>query len=232
MRSLALLATAMAPAAAAAACEGELLHNNICLPAQWPPRIGLTRRSPTPPYLAAPPAVIRVDAGRQLFVDDFLIANATNTRRQWYQAQLLPTNPLLRPSRPWETVIDSGVAAPAFSRGFSGGIWWVPAARAFWLWYGCGAGEMQHFHQGTLRATCLATSPDGEPTPTHSALPLCHFTPSEKVGLGGAGLVWSKPTLTAQQCEGNADCIPGTNIVRNVSYGARPASPNTHTPPH
>ena len=63
MRSLALLATAMTPAAAAAACEGELLHNNIFLPAQWPPRVGLSRRAPTPPYLAAPPAVIRVDAG-------------------------------------------------------------------------------------------------------------------------------------------------------------------------
>ena len=108
------------------------------------------------------------------------------------------------------------MAEPAFSRGFSGGIWWVPSEGVFKLWYGCGAGEMpqahtqserllvmygctltgscdsRHFHQGTLRATCVAVSADGR--------------------------TWSKPVLTAAQCSGSDTCIAGTNIVHNVSY--------------
>ena len=33
-----------------------------------------------PPYLVSPPAVIPIDVGRQLFVDDFLIEQTTLTR--------------------------------------------------------------------------------------------------------------------------------------------------------
>lgn len=51
---------------------------------------------------------------------------------------------------------------------------------------------MPHFNQGTLRATCVAVSTDGRQ--------------------------WDKPVLTAAQCSGSTTCIPGTNIVHNVSY--------------
>lgn len=65
-------------------CAGEMLFNGICLPLLWPPRVELSREPPTPRYLSAPPAVIRIDLGRQLLVDDFLIASTNNTRRRWY----------------------------------------------------------------------------------------------------------------------------------------------------
>ena len=60
---------------------GEVLYNGIVLPTPWPPR----RRSITTiperaPYLASPPDVIKIDIGRQLFVDDFLIERTTLQR--------------------------------------------------------------------------------------------------------------------------------------------------------
>ena len=59
----------------------ETLYNGITLASPWPPR----QRFPdehlvTPPYLADPPAVIPIDVGRQLFVDDFLIEETTMWR--------------------------------------------------------------------------------------------------------------------------------------------------------
>ncbi|MCX6621554.1 MAG: hypothetical protein NTY38_10830, partial [Acidobacteria bacterium] len=55
------------------ASAGEVLYNGIELPAVWPPRpAALTLEPPPPPpYLVQPPAVIPIDVGRQLFVDDF-----------------------------------------------------------------------------------------------------------------------------------------------------------------
>jgi len=55
---------------------GETLYNGIVLPEKWPPN-GKERLPLDPmqvPYLDNPPAVIPIDLGRQLFVDDFLIA--------------------------------------------------------------------------------------------------------------------------------------------------------------
>ena len=49
------------------------LYNGIRLPAPWPPRLAtLTNEPMAVPYLATP-AVIPIDLGRQLFVDNFLI---------------------------------------------------------------------------------------------------------------------------------------------------------------
>ena len=92
---------------------GEVLPNGIELPAAWPPNYtGVTydvaRRdaafrflSPMPvPYLDRPPAVIPIDLGRQLFLDDFLIEN-TNLRRTWHRARLHPGSPVLKPSLNW-----------------------------------------------------------------------------------------------------------------------------------
>src|SRR5262245_15080691 len=65
-----------------AAEPGETLYNGIVLPRPWPPRLAdfptSVETDPiTPPYLISPPAVIPIDIGRQLFVDDFLIAETT-----------------------------------------------------------------------------------------------------------------------------------------------------------
>ena len=57
-----------------AAAPGETLYNGIALASPWPPDNRHLSPDPiTPPYLADPPAVIPIDVGRQLFVDDFLI---------------------------------------------------------------------------------------------------------------------------------------------------------------
>eukprot|EP01051_Picozoa_sp_SAG22_P007330 SAG22_NODE_512_length_9579_cov_27.293143_6_plen_1042_part_00 len=56
-------------------CDGELLHNNICLPKQWPPPTPDTDFSKdheaawnprNPGYLADPPPVIDISVGRQV----------------------------------------------------------------------------------------------------------------------------------------------------------------------
>ena len=61
--------------------RGELLYNGIRLPAQWPPRAKDLPDDPvTPPYLVVPPELIPIDMGRQLLVDDFLVAKTTLKR--------------------------------------------------------------------------------------------------------------------------------------------------------
>jgi len=91
-----------------AAKSGETLYNGIVLASPWPPRLS---DSPTsveqdpvvPPYLVSPPGVIPIDVGRQLFVDDFLIAETTLTRT-FHLARYHPASPVLKPDKPWERV--------------------------------------------------------------------------------------------------------------------------------
>ena len=61
----------------------ERLYNNIILPEAWPPRYQETTLDrPLPvPYLDHKPDVIDISVGRQLFVDDFLIAD-TDLQRE------------------------------------------------------------------------------------------------------------------------------------------------------
>ncbi len=137
------------------ALAGEVLYNGIELPAPWPPRRdGLTYEvfrnqaslkyfAPMAvPYLEKPPAVIPIDLGRQLFVDDFLIEN-TNLRRTFHLAQYHPASPVLKPDRKWEQG-DRGPRALVFSDG----VWYDPQDRLFKMWY-LGYG------------TCYAVSRDG-----------------------------------------------------------------------
>ena len=66
---------------ALAAAVDRTLYNGIVLPRRG--RHGSSSRTSTPitpPYLADPPAVIPIDVGRQLFVDDFLIEETTLER--------------------------------------------------------------------------------------------------------------------------------------------------------
>src|SRR5438876_966845 len=84
--------------------SGEaVLYNGIPLPKEWPPRT-LDPQSiepPPVPYLDAPPAVIPIDVGRQLFVDEFLIDHTT-LRRTVHLPERYAGNPILRPETPLE----------------------------------------------------------------------------------------------------------------------------------
>ena len=134
---------------------GEVLYNGIVLPTPWPPR----RRSITTiperaPYLASPPDVIKIDIGRQLFVDDFLIEESSLYRR-FHQATYHPSNPVLAPVRDWERrdpfATTTGNAPSPTAMVFSDGVFYDPAQKLFKMWYM--AGYQQH--------TALAVSPDG-----------------------------------------------------------------------
>ncbi len=125
---------------------GLTLYNGIRLPAVWPPRVDkLTLEPMAVPYLQTPPAVIPIDVGRQLFVDDFLIAQTT-LRRAFHHTTWHPATPVLRPDQKWEMTGDSPCAMV-----FSDGVWYDPRESLFKMWY----------MGGILRSTCYATSRDG-----------------------------------------------------------------------
>jgi hypothetical protein len=135
--------------------DREQIYNGITLASPWPPdRAELPTVAPMPPYLADPPAVIDIDVGRQLFVDDFLIEDSS-LYRTFHQATYHPANPILSPDRPWEHVDPhanmTGTAASPSAMPFSDGVFFDPADRVFKLWYM--AGYQQH--------TALAVSTDG-----------------------------------------------------------------------
>ncbi|MHC5061345.1 MAG: hypothetical protein ACYTFK_09715 [Planctomycetota bacterium] len=125
---------------------GETLYNGIVLPDQWPPQYEKITWTPMPvPYLKNPPAVIGIDVGRQLFVDDFLIAEST-LKRTFHQPEYSSQNPVIKPDKPWEYKSVGWFAAP-----FSGGAWYDPADKFFKMWY----------TGGFLASACYATSTDG-----------------------------------------------------------------------
>jgi hypothetical protein len=128
----------------AASPEGEVLPNGIRLTSPWPPRRAYSLEPMPLPYLDRPPAVIPIDVGRQLFVDDFLIAETTLTRT-YHAATYHAATPVVQPDQPWEK--EGGPAAMVFSDG----VWYDPRDRLFKMWY----------MGGLTRATCYATSKDG-----------------------------------------------------------------------
>lgn len=141
--------------AAQSASSGEMLYNGIVLGTPWPPRLTVPNEYPlTPPYLVDPPAVIPIDVGRQLFVDDFLIER-TSLARSFHRAEYHPANPVLRPEARWELTDPvaerTGRTPNPAAMVFSDGVFFDPADRLFKMWYMGGYG-------GT---TCLATSTDG-----------------------------------------------------------------------
>jgi hypothetical protein len=126
--------------------DGETLYNGIRLSKEWPPRYDRNPRDPMPvPYLDEPPAVIPIDVGRQLFVDDFLIEKA-DLSREFHRPEYHEANPVIKPDKPWENKSVGWFAAP-----FSGGAWYDPADHLFKIWY----------TGGFLASSCLATSRDG-----------------------------------------------------------------------
>ncbi len=126
------IATASVPTAQ------EVLYNGILLPSDPRARTDMTanRNQSLPvPYLTNPPEVIPVDVGRQLFVDDFLIAQTT-LARTWHKAVKDSRNPVMKP----ETEVELGtkfnrcpMAAP-----FSGGVWYDGRDKLFKAWYCAG----------------------------------------------------------------------------------------------
>jgi hypothetical protein len=128
--------------------SAEILPNGIVLPDQWPPRTRDPRsRAAMPvPYLTSPPAVIPIDIGRQLFVDDFLIENTT-LKRQYHQAQKYEGNPILKAETPLE--LHNGFRPGACPH--SGGVWFDHRDRLYKMWY----------MTGWYGGSALATSKDG-----------------------------------------------------------------------
>ncbi len=131
----------------------ETLYNGIVLPDQWPPLRNVLPADPgPPPYLQSPPAVIPIDLGRQLFVDDFLVEH-TDLLRTFHRPVPHPGNPVVKADQPWECV-GNRHAMP-----FSDGVWFDPSDNLFKMWYYGGGGSD---NTGFLKpATCLATSRDG-----------------------------------------------------------------------
>ena len=127
---------------------GEFLYNGIRLPAVWPPVIdpALAKTPQPPPYLTNRPAVVPIDVGRQLFVDDFLIAETTLTR-EFHQAVNHEGNPVLSPETAWEL----GRTRQPMAAPFSDGAFHDPRTGRFQLWY----------MAGWFDGTALATSKDG-----------------------------------------------------------------------
>jgi hypothetical protein len=81
--------------------------------------------------LTAPPSVIPIDVGRQLFVDDFLVERTT-LQRTHHRPSYYARNP----------VLTGGMV-------FSDGVWYDPHDRVFKMWY------------MTKGGTAYATSKDG-----------------------------------------------------------------------
>ena len=143
------------PARSQAAATRETLHNGIVLPSPWPPRLESFSDMPQrPPYLAAPPDVIDITIGRQLFVDDFLIAES-GLYREFHAAAYATAGPVLTPERDWERLDPhaelTGDPPSPTAMVFSDGVFFDPADRLFKMWYMAG---YQH-------ATALATSSNG-----------------------------------------------------------------------
>ena len=140
---------------AAPSAAGELLYNGIRLPAAWPPRLQQPGNQVMPvPYLEHPPAVVPIDVGRQLFVDDFLIEK-TELKRRFHYPQRYAGNPILKPETPTERGEFAererdGNTKPVAAM-ISDGFCYDAQEQLFKLWYQAG------WRDGTM----LAVSKDG-----------------------------------------------------------------------
>ncbi|NUM56302.1 MAG: hypothetical protein HUU46_21905 [Candidatus Hydrogenedentes bacterium] len=128
----------------------ETLYNGIEVPTPWPPADRAPTREPMElPYLKNPPAIIPIDVGRQLFVDDFLIEK-TDLKRTFHNAEYYPDNPVLSPDKEWESGESQNHPAPT-AMPFSDGVWFDPQTQLFKMWY----------MGGYVKSTCYAESKDG-----------------------------------------------------------------------
>lgn len=107
-----------------------------------------------PYYLKQIPKVIKINTGRELFIDDFLI-KSTNLERVFHYPEIYK-NPILTPDKEWEQIDKngSGFAAP-----FSDGVWYDEKDNKFKMWYMGGGGDYNT--NGNFGVTCYAESIDG-----------------------------------------------------------------------
>jgi hypothetical protein len=122
--------------------QTALLSNGIALPAGFPLQRMATQSYQIPSYLTNPPAVIPIQAGRQLFVDDFLIEQTTLTR-VGHRPVMYAGNPVLTPM----AQDSNNLAMP-----YSDGLWFDPSDNLFKMWYDGGPGN----------TVCYAQSSDGK----------------------------------------------------------------------
>ena len=140
-----------------AAAPGETLYNGIVLPREWPPYVDTADRSPMKiPYLQPRniPKTIPIDVGRQLFVDDFLVASTQGVTRAFFKPVKYHGNPLLWPQTKEELALATALGHKPYPPGSDirtywtpntktspccytsgGGLWWDPTRQLFRLWY-------------------------------------------------------------------------------------------------
>lgn len=203
----------------------ETLPNGITLSDTFPPnyarvkyegffnRPSLTWNAPMPvPYLENPPAVIPIDLGRQLFVDDFLIEN-TQLRRTWHKPEYHPASPVLGPDQPWEMREGENVQ---WGMPYSHGAWWDPKDKLFKLWY-----------LGGIKAN-YATSRDGIKwdKPNLDVVPGTNIVVNEHVPGSESHTVWldhneRDPAKRFKMWTGvlrNFRGVPGNNAVSQLRF--------------
>jgi len=96
--------------------------------------------------LASEPAPIRIDAGRQLFVDDYLISDTTLSRT-FHKPRIHEASPVLNP----ETALEMNNGYCPVACPFQDGVFYDPKDRLFKIWY----------HAGWFDGTAYAHSDDG-----------------------------------------------------------------------
>ncbi|MBO5669920.1 MAG: glycosyl hydrolase family 32, partial [Clostridia bacterium] len=106
----------------------EKLYNNIVLQDDFASQPNNAQEIP---YLQNPPEIIDVTVGRQLFVDEFLIAE-TDLAPVYHKAEKYEGNPVLKAETPWE-IAQSPVACPK-----SGGVFYDEKEHIFKMWYEAG----------------------------------------------------------------------------------------------
>lgn len=121
----------------------EILYNGIVLPKEWPPKTEVYN-SVEPmevPYLNNPPKVIRINVGRQLFVDDFLVEK-TDLSRVFHSAEKYEGNPVFKAKTKWElepTPISEGLSEfEGVCHLGHGGLFFDPKEKLFKMFYSAG----------------------------------------------------------------------------------------------
>lgn len=153
-------------------------YNGIILPDEWPPRSErpASRQPMRVPYLETPPAVIPIDIGRQLFVDDFLVESSSMVQ-VFHHPVKYQGNPVFFPQTKYE--LNDELPPTAIPK--CGGIWYDDRDRLFKMWY------MASY----LGAMAYATSQDG----IHWERPLLDVVPGTNLILSpdlhpDSGTVW------------------------------------------
>ncbi|MGB0581325.1 MAG: hypothetical protein ACPGVU_16625 [Limisphaerales bacterium] len=114
--------------------NGTTIYNGVVIPEAWPPTNAYQpNKIMNLPFLTAPPAVVNVSTGRQLFVDDFIIEGLSNLTRVYHQPVKFTNNPVLAADRDWEKGPGSRLAIPA-----NGGVWWDTTNYNFKMFYRAG----------------------------------------------------------------------------------------------